>query len=453
MSRKPVTHTGRRGFSKSYGVQQLGVDSMASLERMDFGGRDGWRLRVYLGKKRETIGLCVTDESDAELAKSHIEHLVEMRSRNRPPKPITSRWLESIPAEVYDRLANLLLVEPRTIREQPRTILAFMRAYIVSRSDWKKPENYKQAVDHLEKFIKRDVALTGLTKGDVDRWHRWMVFDIKLSANTAGQNVKRCRQMMRSALDDGLIETNPFVGVKIDLSSDQTKNRFIDAESALAILESCPDQEWRCIFALARFGGLRCPSELLALRWSDIVWDRGRFKVRSSKTARYGKGERVVPLFPELLAELQSLYDLVEPGVSVPLDAFVIQTYRSTETNLRKALNRIADNAGVPQWPKPFMALRASRRTELERSGKYANHVLNDWFGHSGAIAETHYLQTTEDDFGVAIGSVGLLVGPSVRNQEPPREIEKQKNPGNSRVLMASNGSGKSTSTPIRIRT
>lgn len=116
-------------------------------------------------------------------------------------------------------------------------------------------------------------------------------------------------------------------------------------------------------------------------------------------------------------------------------------------------LNRIADNAGVEQWPKPFMALRASRRTELERSGKFANQVLNDWFGHSGAIAETHYLQTTEDDFGVAVGSVGPFVGPSVGNQGPPREIEKQKYPGKSRVLMAANGSGKSTNTPIRIRT
>lgn len=135
--------------------------------------------------------------------------------------------------------------------------------------------------------------------------------------------------------------------------------RCNDGESATAILESCPDQEWRTIFALARFGGLRCPSELLALRWSDIVWDRGRVKVRSSQTARYGKGERIVPLFPELLAELQSLYDLVLPGVNIPLDAYVIQTYRSTETNLRKALNRIANNAGVEQWPKPFMALPA----------------------------------------------------------------------------------------------
>lgn len=426
---------------------------MASLERMDFDGRNGWRLRLYINKKRVTIGLSATDESDAELAKSHIEHLVEMRARSRPPKPITSRWLESIPAEVYDRLAILQLVEPRAIREQPRTILAFMRAYIKSRTDWKKPENYSQAVSHLETFLKRDVSLNGLTRGDVDRWHRWMLFDTRLSANTAGQNIKRCRQMMRSALDDGLIESNPFLGVKIDLSSDETKNRFIDGKTAIAILESCPDQEWRCIFALARFGGLRCPSEVLALRWTDIVWDRGRFKVRSSKTARYGKGERVVPLFPELLAELQSLYDLVLPGVNVPLDSYVIQTYRSTETNLRKALHRIGDNAGVEKWPKPFMALRASRRTELERSGQFANHVLNDWFGHSGAIAETHYLQTTEDDFGVAVGSVGPLVGPSEGNPEPPREVGKQKNPGNSRVLMADNGSGMSTNTPIRIRT
>ena len=109
---------------------------MASLERMDFDGRNGWRLRLYLNKKRVTIGLSATEESDAELAKSHIEHLVEMRARNRPPKPITSRWLDSIPAEVYDRLADLQLAEPRAIQEQPRTILAFMRAYISLSSSW-----------------------------------------------------------------------------------------------------------------------------------------------------------------------------------------------------------------------------------------------------------------------------------------------------------------------------
>jgi len=329
-----------------------------------------------------------------------------------------------------------------------------MRAYVASRTDWKKPANYLQAVDWLEKFLGKDVPVVSLTKGDADRWHRWMVNDKKLSQNTAGQNVKRCRQMMRSAQDDKLIEVNPFDGIKIDLSSDSTKNRFIDGEQAKAILEACPDQEWRVIFALARYAGLRCPSEVLEVRWSDIVWDRKRFKVRSSKTARYGKGERVVPLFPELLAELESLFTLVEPGLSIPADSYVIQTYRSTETNLRKTLHRIADNAGIERWPKPFMALRASRRTELERSGRFANHVLNDWFGHSGAVAETYDLQTTEDDYSLANGPTGPSVGPSQGKPETPRDIEKQKNPANCRVLMVANDLGNvNENTPIRIRT
>ncbi|XZE55343.1 tyrosine-type recombinase/integrase [Planctomycetaceae bacterium SH139] len=283
-----------------------------------------------------------------------------------------------------------------------RNVLAYMRAYIAERTDWRKPENYKQAVDHLEAFLRRDIPLTTVTKGDMERWHRWMHDDPKgpkLSPNTSGQNVKRVRQIMAQAIDDQLITSNPFSGIKIDLRSDKTKNRFIDEHQAVAILDACPDQERRVLFALSRYGGLRCPSESLRLRWSDIQWERERFKVTAPKTARYGKGERIVPLWPQLLAELSELFGIVKPGVDCPADAFVIQRYRDTEGNLRTTFAKIVGRAGVPSFPKPFMALRASRRTELERTGRFANHVLNDWFGHSGAIAEPHYLQTTEADF------------------------------------------------------
>ena len=70
--------------------------------------------------------------------------------------------------------------------------------------------------------------------------------------------------------------------------------------NALAILEACPDQEWRTLFALVRYGGLRRPSEVLKLKWSDIAWDQDRFKVTSHKTSRYSKKERIVPFFPEV---------------------------------------------------------------------------------------------------------------------------------------------------------
>ncbi|SMP41651.1 Integrase [Neorhodopirellula lusitana] len=426
---------------------------MASLEHVSVGGRNHWRLRFSLDKKRQRLGLGDVDEAGAMLAKEHVEHLVGQYKRNRPPAPSTAEWLEGLPIEVHDRLAALGLVEARKRAELPRTVLAFMRAYIESRTDWKKPENYRQAVDHLEGYLKRDSPLGGVTKGDVERWHRWMIEDKKgpgLSSNTAGQNVKRCRQMMRQALDDGLIEVNPFLGIKIDLRSDTSKNRFIDSTTATAILAACPDQEWRTIYALCRWAGLRCPSEVLRLRWTDIQWDRGRFKVTAPKTERYGKGERIVPLWPEVRTELDDLFSIVGPGVDCAADAYVIQRYRCSEANLRTTFNKIVERAGVTVFPKPFMAQRASRRTELERSGKHANHVLNDWFGHSGAIAETHYLSVTEADFTEATSPQivppssleGTPEGTSTAMPDSSGNREGTKKPGVYRVMSVPDDSG-----------
>lgn len=423
---------------------------MASLQRITDGGRDCYRLRFYIDRRRKTLGLGSMDEPAATEAKAHVEHLIDLVGRGRPPVTATLRWLDGLPGSIHDRLAAMELCEPRKRCELPRSVLAFMRAYIASRTDWKKPENYRQAVNHLAKYLGRDAPIGALTKGDAERWHRWLM-DRKvgpgLSPNTAGQQVKRCRQMMRAAINDGIVDANPFDGVKIDLSSDRTKNRFIGTADALAILDQCPDQEWRVIFALCRWGGLRCPSEVLGVRWSDILWDRDRFKVRSPKTERYGKGERVVPLFPELRAELDRLYSLRGPGVAVPADGHLVTRYRSTEANLRTTFLKIIDRAGIPRFPKPFIALRASRRTELERSGGFANHVLNAWFGHTAAVAEAHYLSVTEDDFVAAangdplvVPSVVPFVDPSGIPPETSETRETRGNAGNHGLVMAGEG-------------
>ena len=415
---------------------------MASLQYVKKDGRDSWKIRFYINKKRKAVGLGTITKDEANLAKENIEHLIECADRSRTPCKSSRQWVDRIPDGLHSRLAALGLCEARLVRDLPMTVIAYCRNYIDGRKDWQKPENYRQAVDKLEKFLGKDIPLVALTKGEAERWHRWMIDDLEMSPNTAGQNVKRCRQMLKAAIDDGLLENNPLKGIKIDLSSDKTKNRYIDAEAAKAILNACPDQEWRVVFALARYGGLRCPSEVLRLRWSDINWERGRFKVHSTKTKRAGKGERVVPLFPELRTELADLSEIVQPGIEVPASDYVIKRYRHTEQNLRSQLHRVADGAGVERWPKPFMCLRSSRRTELERSGRFPNHVLNDWFGHSGAIAETYYLQTTEDDFELAGDLLGCLLGvPSQQNQDPAREVIKRKNPGKTRVMMDSDGS------------
>ena len=56
------------------------------------------------------------------------------------------------------------------------------------------------------------------------------------------------------------------------------------------------------IISLSRYGGLRCPSEHILLKWADINWDEGKMLVTSPKTERYPDGaSRQVPVFAELL--------------------------------------------------------------------------------------------------------------------------------------------------------
>lgn len=389
------------------------------------GDRPGWKIRFRDQEKRQRViwlGKCSKRKADDALR--HVHELLTAKTLNSKIDEKTIQWANRAEGRLRDRLLALGLLDVATAKAKPRTVIAYMRAYIAERTDWKKPENYKQAVDSLEQHLGDDRPLTAFTLGDGDRWHRWLM-DKKtgpgLAPNTAGQHVKRCRQMLKQAVNDRLIDRNPLVGIKIDLRSDTSKNRFVDAAKATAIIDACPDQQWRTLFALCRFGGLRCPSEVLRLRWSDIQWDRGRFKVTAPKTERYGKGQRVVPLWPELLAELNDLFDIVKPGIETPADGYVIARYRDSEANLRTTFNRIVERAGVEVFPKPFMALRASRRTELERTGRFRNHVLNDWFGHSGAIAETHYLQTTEDDYAEAL-QARAVVSPVVSAVPGPEE-------------------------------
>ena len=163
------------------------------------------------------------------------------------------------------------------------------------------------------------------------------------------------------------------------------------------VLEACPDAEWRLLFALSRFGGLRCPSEHLALTWSDVDWERDRFRVTSPKTEHHeGKGGRWVPIFPELRPYLEEAFELATEGA-----VFVINRYRDRNSNLRTQLNRIIRRAGLEPWPKLFHNLRASRETELAET--FPVHVVCAWIGNTERIAAKHYLQVTEDHFALAI--------------------------------------------------
>jgi hypothetical protein len=207
------------------------------------------------------------------------------------------------------------------------------------------------------------------------------------AAATVGRTIKGARQFFKAACRAELITRSPFDDIKAGSHTDKDRQYFITHTHTQQVIAACPDAEWRLIVALSRYGGLRCPSEHLALSWADVDRERERFKVNSPKT-----GVRWVPIFPELRPYLAEAFEQAPDGA-----IYVINRYRDSNANLRTQFNRIIRRAGLEPWPKLFHNLRASRETELAKD--YPIHVVCSWIGHAAAIAQKHYLQVTEQDF------------------------------------------------------
>lgn len=201
-----------------------------------------------------------------------------------------------------------------------------------------------------------------------------------------------------NAVRKKLIEENPFADLKSTSIPNKSREYFITNEETKRVLDVCPDAEWRLIFALARYGGLRTPSEPYALRWDDINWADGRFYVRSPKTERYeGKEGRIVPIFPQLRPYLEECFELAEDGAE-----HVIVKHRVGSCNLLTTLQRLITQAGLNQWPKLFQNLRSTRETELLQEGFQLQTVVA-WLGNSPTVALKSYLQVREDDYQKAV--------------------------------------------------
>ena len=189
-------------------------------------------------------------------------------------------------------------------------------------------------------------------------------------------------------MSDRLLESNPFKKLKTGSEVNRDRDHFITREAAAAVLRGCPDEQWRLIFALARFGGLR-RCEILAMNWTDVLWDENKLRIDSPKT-----GVRHCPIFPELMSLLRESFEAAPEGTTR-----LAYRYRRA-ANLGTQMNRIIERAGVPYWAKTFQNLRSTRRTELQEN--FQDHVVNSWMGHGSETAAKHYLQVTDVHFAAA---------------------------------------------------
>lgn len=390
---------------------------------IDFIAPDG--ARKYL-----RVGRLALDS--AKSIATRVEQIVEARTLGEPVGRDLAAWIRGLEPRLRDKLAAVGLVAA----QERSTLVAFVDAYIArGRKEDGKPAKpntitvWKRTRRYLCAFFGEDKQLQAITKGDVKDFVAFLrTKQLDAIGNTTrkalgDETIRRtcghAFQFLQDAVDRELLEKNPFKDAdRATSSGNGRRQQFITREIANKVLEALPDAQWRLLFALSRFAGLRCPSEHLCLRWQDINLAAGRMIITSPKTEHHeGKESRIVPIFPELRPYLEEALDLAANG-----EEYAITRYRRSNANLRTALIRFIRRAGLEPWPKLFNNLRSSCQTELEEH--FPSHVVCAWLGNSERIAREHYLQVTDAHFERAIrsgaqGSMAEMGGKDGKAREP----------------------------------
>jgi len=350
--------------------------------------------------RRKTIRLGKCDRKTAESVCRHVEALLAARIAGQPVPRATATWLASLGTVLRDKLAAVGLAEAANSR--PPTLGAFLDELFALRQAELKPSTMtvlRQARRWLERFLDPATRLDAITPQDADRV-RALLLEGRAKA-TANKWTRLMKEFFAAAVRRGLISANPFGHIRgLAVVGDRSRRVFIPADEVRRVLEVIPCPQFRLLVTLARWGGLRIPSEAAGLRWSDIDLPRGRMVIHAPKTAHHADGGvRIVPIFPEVRQALEELWETLPEGSS---DA-VITRYPSV-ANLRTQLARWCLTAGIKPWLKPFQNMRATRATEL--ADQFPSHVCASWLGHSERIADQFYRSVTDEHFARAVRGV-----------------------------------------------
>ena len=364
---------------------------MASLFKVKTKIGESYKIQEMVGGNRKTITLGKMSKKAAETIQSRVETIQSHNLSGLPYPPDVAQWLGTIGDDLHAKLSKVGLVPERHTRK----LASFFEAYLNERSDLKPRTRAKYAtsIKSLVDYF-GDVPLKDVTheKAALYRVH---LLQAEFREATISKMIGVARLFFGVAHRRKLIDDNPFKHVETGSQVNKERDHYVTQEETNHLINACTNAKQRLRIALGRYAGLRIPSELVGLRWSEVNWEAGRFVVHSPKTERKGKAKRIVPIFNQLYPYLVEAFEMATEGEDRIFPE--IHDKKSMGSWIRK----LADRAGVSLWEKPFQNMRASCATDLIEI--YPSHVCEAWLGHTGKVADKHYRQVTESHFEKAL--------------------------------------------------
>ncbi|MBX3389279.1 MAG: site-specific integrase [Phycisphaeraceae bacterium] len=361
------------------------VTQANGLRRIEFVLSATDRRRIRLGRMEMSL---------ARTINRRVESLVSHMLTGEPLDADLSKWVAGLDDTFHARLARVELVSPR-VKSQAKeaaTLAKLLDAFFASINV--KPSTMTtllQTRTSLEAYFKLEAPIETVGPLPAALWARSLT-ESGLAPATAAKRIKVAKAIFAKAVLWGWIQANPFAAIKAGGMKNRERLQFVPRETISKVLAQTKDPEFRLLILLARYGGLRIPSEALLLKWEHINWDTGRMSITSPKTEGADKPSRVIPIFPEVAPALQAAFDAAPEGA-----VYVINKTRGTATNFRTQLERLIQRAAIPSWPRLWQNLRSSRACEL--AADFPQHVAAEWMGHGVAVATAHYWQARPEDF------------------------------------------------------
>ena len=363
-------------------IDKSGNTAANKIQHSNIQWYDGKRRTMYLGGRRY-------NRKTAERVKEIVETLLYYKWNGIiVPDKATAHWLRTAPDDLKAKLAKAGLL---TI-ETPKTCQMLWDAFLKHKTAEIKQNTIKGYQETRLRFFEVFLLEESIERITAERLLEWRtLLQGEYAEATVAGHIKKVKAVLNWAVEQDWFAKSPARNVPTGSFRNREHDRFITMDEYAKLLDACPNQEWRTIIALARIGGLRCPSELQRLRWSDVDWTQNRFLVHSPKTERHeNHATRLVPLFEELRLELERLF-------AGNADEYVVQSYQGSAWSLNEQFRTIAESTDLGRIVCPFRNMRRSRSNEVVRRWGETKESL--WIGHTADVMERHYRQHLDDDF------------------------------------------------------
>ncbi|MCA3004903.1 MAG: site-specific integrase [Phycisphaerales bacterium] len=370
------------------------------------------KVQYLAGGVRRTLHLGRVSRKAADAVRVHVEALLAW-PRTGTLAPSTAAWVAGLDDRMHERLVGLGLLPARAARRR-RTVADLLDAVKETRQ-WKAGTLAGFCTNRasIEAHLGATTPVELVTPEQAERFAAAMA-EQGLARATIAKRVAVARQVFAKAAKWGWIARDPFDGVKAGSQANPDRLHYVSAEVFERVLAEVRDPELRLVLCLGRYAGLRLPSEVVGLKWSDLSdWSRSplTLTIRSTKT----ETTRVVPVVPRLARELLAGWERAAEGAEYVLG----DRRRGGCLNWRRGLEWACSRAGVKAWPRLLHALRGSFCTDI--SARFPSHLARQWCGHSEQVAVGHYLSTLESDLAkaCAMDDFGRPAQPTHQTTQP----------------------------------